>query len=101
MELFRNADFNFLGQKWWFVLLSLALIIAGIASIVVHHGLFYSFDFHGGTQTEIRWNGTPPIPKIRGVISSKLQGVTVVAAHGPDGSNEVIVSTALSSRENL
>ena len=101
MELFKNADFDFLGKKWWFILPSLALIVAGLGSIVAQHGLLYGIDFRGGTQTEIRWNGTPPIGDIRHAISSKLQGVTVVAAHGTDGSNEVIVSTALSPQENV
>jgi preprotein translocase subunit SecF len=101
MELFRNADFDFLGKKWWFILPSLALIVAGLGSIVAQHGPLYGIDFKGGTQTEIRWDGTPPIGNIRSAISSKLQGVTVVAAHGTGGSNEVNVSTALSPDENV
>lgn len=100
MELFGNADLDFLGRKWWFILPSLALILAGLSSIAAQHGLLYSIDFKGGTQTEIRWDGTPPIGNIRSAISSKLQGVTVVAAHGTGGSNEVIVSTAFSPHEN-
>jgi len=100
MELFKNADFYFLGRKWWFILPSLALILAGLSSIAARHGLMYGIDFKGGTQTEIRWDGTPPIGSIRTAISSKLQGVMVVAAHGTGGSNEVIVSTALSPQEN-
>ena len=101
MELFKNADFDFLGKKWWFILPSLALIVVGLASIVVQHGLLYSIDFKGGTQTEIRWDGNPPIGKIRSAISSKLRGVTVVPAQGTGGTNEVIISTELSSQENV
>lgn len=101
MELFKNADFDFLGRKWWFIPPSLALIVAGLGSIVAQHGLLYGIDFKGGTQTEIRWDGTPPIGNIRSAVSSKLQGVTVVEAHGTGGSNEVIVSTALSPQENV
>src|SRR5260370_33206215 len=100
MELLRNEDFHFLGKKWWFLLPSLALTVAGLASIVAQHGLLYGVDFKGGTQTAIRWDGTPPIGNIRSAISSKLQGVTVVAAHGTGGSNEVIVSTALLTQVN-
>jgi preprotein translocase subunit SecF len=60
MELFKNADFDFLGKKWWFILPSLVLIVAGLGRIAAQHGLLYSIDFKGGTQTEIRWEGTPP-----------------------------------------
>lgn len=100
MELFRKADFDFLGKKWWFILPSLALIIAGTASLIAQHGVLYGVDFRGGTYTEIRWEGVPPVEAIRSAISSKLQAVTVVAAHGLNGSNEVIVSTALSPQQN-
>lgn len=100
MELFKNADFDFLGRKWWFILPSLAPILAGLSSIAARHGLLYGIDFKGGTQTEIRWDGTPPIGNIRSAISSKLRGVTVVAAHSTGGSNEVIVSTGLSPQED-
>jgi preprotein translocase subunit SecF len=100
MELFKNADFDFLGKKWWFILPSLALIVVGLGSIVAQHGLSYGIDFKGGTRTEIRWEGMPPIGNIRSALSSKLRGVTVVAAHGAGGTNEVIVSTALSPQQN-
>ena len=101
MELFKNAKVDFLGRKWWFILPSLALIIAGIGSIIARRGLLYSIDFKGGSQMEIRWDGVPTIDNIRTAVSSKLKGVTVVAAHGVDGSNEVIVSIELPARSSL
>jgi preprotein translocase subunit SecF len=80
---------------------SLALIVIGLASIFAQHGLLYNIDFKGGTQTEVRWDGMPPIGNIRDAVSSKLRGVTVVAAHGAGGTNEVFISTGLSSQENV
>ena len=92
MELFRNVQFDFLGRKWWFILPSLVLMLAGIASLVVNGGPKYSIDFLGGTMAEIRWEGAPPIEQIRAALSPKLRGVSVVAAHDLTGSNEVLVS---------
>lgn len=100
MELFKNADFDFLGKKRWFIIASLALIVAGLASIVAQHGLLYGIDFRGGTYMEVQWEGVAPIEAIRSAISSKLKGVAVVAAHGPNGSNEVVVSTGLAPQQN-
>jgi hypothetical protein len=31
--LFKNVDFDFLGKKWWFILPSLALIVAGLRAL--------------------------------------------------------------------
>src|SRR5262245_51488407 len=92
MEIFRYVHFDFLGRKWWFILPSLVLMLAGIASLIVNGGPQYSIDFLGGTMAEIRWEGAPPIEQIRAALSPKLRGVSVVAAHDLTGSNEVLVS---------
>jgi preprotein translocase subunit SecF len=101
MELFRNTHFDFLGRKWWFILPSLILILAGLASIVARGGPLYSIDFKGGAEMEVRWDGTPPIERIRAAISARLKGVSVLAGHDLTGSNEVIISAAIPAGEDL
>lgn len=95
MELFRDSHFDFLGRKWWFILPSLILILAGLVSIIAHGGPLYSIDFKGGAQMEVRWETAPPIERIRAAVSSRLTGVSVVAAHDLTNSNEVLVSAKL------
>jgi preprotein translocase subunit SecF len=95
MELLRDSHFDFLGRKWWFILPSLILILAGLVSIVAHGGPLYSIDFKGGAQMEVRWETAPPIERIRAAVSSGLTGVSVVAAHDLTNANEVLVSATL------
>jgi preprotein translocase subunit SecF len=96
MELFNDTHFDFLGRKWWFILPSLVLIFAGLASLILKGGPRYGIDFQGGAVMEGRWEGTPPIDRIRAVVSSRLSGVSVVAAHdlagAGFGANEVLIS---------
>ncbi len=92
MELFRNTRFDFLGRKWWFILPSLVLTLAGLASLLVNGGPRYSIDFSGGAVMDVRWDGAPPVERIRAAVASRLKGVSVVAAHDLSGSNEVLVS---------
>src|ERR1700730_8958558 len=101
MELFRDAHFDFLGREWWFILPSLILILAGIASLLVKRGPLYSIDFKGGAQMEVRWEGTPPVERIRAAVSSRLRGVSVVAAHDLNGTNEVLISAELPAGGDL
>ena len=101
MELFRDTRFDFLGRKWWFILPSLILTFAGLASFLVKGGPRYSIDFQGGALMEVRWEGTPPIERIRAAVSSRLSGVSVVAAHDLTGSNEVLVSAELPAEGDL
>jgi preprotein translocase subunit SecF len=101
MELFRDTHFDFLGRKWWFILPSLIFILAGIASLLVKRGPLYGIDFKGGAQMEVRWEGTPPVERIRAAVSSRLKGVSVVAAHDLNGSNEVLISAELPAAGDL
>jgi preprotein translocase subunit SecF len=101
MELFRDTHFDFLGRKWWFILPSSILILAGLVSMVAHGGPLYSIDFKGGAQMEVRWDAAPPIERIRAAVSSRLTGVSVVAAHDLTNSNEVLVSAELPARADL
>ena len=101
MELFKDVHFDFLGRKWWFILPSLILTLAGLASISIRGGLLYGIDFKGGAEMEVRWEGTPPIDRIRAAVSSRLKGASVMAAHNLAGSNEVLVSAELPAGEDL
>jgi preprotein translocase subunit SecF len=101
MELFRDTCFDFLGRKWWFILPSLILTLAGLVSLLVNGGPRYSIDFLGGAVMDVRWEGVPPIERIRAAVSSRLTGVSVVAAHDLTGSNEVLVSAEAPAQEDL
>jgi preprotein translocase subunit SecF len=92
MELFKDTRFDFLGRKWLFILLSLVLTAAGLVSLIAKGGPKYSIDFLGGAVMDVRWEGVPPIERIRAVLSSRLTGVSVTVAHDLMGSNEVLVS---------
>jgi preprotein translocase subunit SecF len=101
MELSRDTRIDFLGRKWWFILPSLIFTLAGLVSLLVNGGPRYGIDFTGGAVMDVRWEGAPPIDRIRAAVSSRLSGVSVVAAHDLTGSNEVLVSTEAPALEDL
>ena len=68
MELFKDTHFDFIGRKWWFILPSLLLILAGVASLVANGGPRYGIDFTGGAVVDVRWEGPPPIERIRAAV---------------------------------
>jgi preprotein translocase subunit SecF len=101
MELFKDTRFDFLGRKWWFILPSLILTLAGLASLLVKGGPLYSIDFQGGALMDVRCDTAPPIERIRAAVSTRLPGVSVVAAHDLTGSDEVLVSTQVPAEGDL
>ena len=94
MELFKDTQSDFLGRKWWFILPSLVLLFAGLASLVAKGGPRYGIDFLGGAVLEVRWEGPPPMERIRAAVDARLNGVSVVEAHdlAAAGANEVLLS---------
>ena len=66
MELFKNTNFDFLGKKWPFIILSLVLTAAGIDSLIMKGGPRYGIDFRGGALVTVRFAQRPPVEKVRG-----------------------------------
>src|SRR6202795_3676202 len=91
MELFKDTSFDFLRRKWWFILPSLVLTLTGVASLILKGGPRYSIDFRGGAVMDVRGENSPPVERIRAALWSRLNGVSVVAAHDLTGSNEVLI----------
>lgn len=102
MEIFKNTNFDFLGYKWPFIIASLVLSVAGIASILIHGGLRYGIDFKEGLQMTVKWDGPPPEDKIRAALSKKISGeVSVQPFTDLAAKNEVVVGTERMSERQM
>ena len=99
MELFRNTNIDFLGKKWIFIGLSLALTAAGFASWIAKGGLKYGIDFTGGANVTVKFAMKPPVDKIRSVISAQIPGE--ISVQEITGQNEVVIGTGLKSDVEL
>jgi preprotein translocase subunit SecF len=65
VELFRDANVDWLGKKWYFLGFSLIFSVAGVLSMLFWHGLPLGVDFKGGTQIRVQFDGTPNEDHIR------------------------------------
>lgn len=74
MEIFRNTKFDFLRWKWVAIGASLALMGAGLVSLVVKGDRLYGIDFRGGAIMEVAWAGQPPVQRMRTALAAKLGG---------------------------
>ncbi len=72
MEFFKHSDFDFLGKKWPFIILSLILTAAGFISLAVKGGPRYGIDFRGGALITVSFANRPPVDKVRAALSGKL-----------------------------
>ena len=60
MEIFKQTNFDFLGNKWPFIIASLVLTVAGFASLGIKGGPRYGIDFRGGALMDVKFSGPPP-----------------------------------------
>ncbi|MBP7341487.1 MAG: protein translocase subunit SecF [Deltaproteobacteria bacterium] len=91
MEFIKpGTHFNFVGKMKIAAVISAALIVVSILSVVLHGGLNFGIDFAGGTVIQIKFSKATPIEGIRKAFA----GINVADAVIQEiGGNEVIVRT--------
>jgi preprotein translocase subunit SecF len=104
MEIFKQTNFDFLGKKWPFIWLSLALTIIGVISLAVKGGPRYGIDFTGGALMDVNFKQRPPAEAIRAALHKSIPGEIEVQevsnSQGAGGSQEVLITTGVRD-ENL
>jgi preprotein translocase subunit SecF len=103
MELFKQTNIDFLKWRMPALGLSLALILAAVASLAIK-GPNYGIDFRGGTLVYVNFASQPPVPEIRQVMQQRVGGdvsvTTLGDASGGHG-NEVVIGTELRDEKSL
>lgn len=95
MELFHEPRIDWMGKKWYFIGLSIPLLLAGLISIAVHKGLVYGIDFRGGTEVTVKFAKDPDLDGIRKQLDqANLRGATLQQI-GAQSDHEVIVGLDL------
>jgi preprotein translocase subunit SecF len=95
MNFFKQVDLDWMGKAKYFFGLSGLLLLAGVASITAHHGLFYGIDFKGGTVVDVRFAAPPPVDTIRnGMTQQGISNFTIVPVSdiASPNSNEVLIN---------
>ncbi len=94
MELFRNANIDWLGKKWYFLGFSLIFSVAGVLSMLFWHGIPKGVDFKGGTLVYVKFDSTPNEDHIRQAMDAAgIHGARITRisdAFGKAGNEEVI-----------
>ena len=94
MRLLSKTNINFISKQKFTTLLSIALIIAGIASLIMKGGPLLSIDFTGGTVAQVKFDKDVELTSLRSTLSEYgFKGAEIVEFGSPD---EVLIKTQLS-----
>jgi preprotein translocase SecF subunit len=91
MEIFKNTKFDFLGKKWPFIIVSLLLTAAGLASLAIKGGPRYGIDFTGGALMDVSFIKRPPAEEIRSALHKRVSGE--IEVQEISNSQEVLISS--------
>ncbi len=99
MEIFKQTNFDFLGKKWPFIILSLVLTAAGLLSLWIKGGPRYGIDFTGGALMDVNFIKRPPAEAIRSALRKKISGE--IEVQEVSNSQEVLISTGARDEQAL
>src|SRR5579872_2043702 len=100
MEFFHDPKIDWMGKKWYFISVSLAVLVAGIISIIAHRGLIYGIEFRSGTQVTVKFSKLPNIEAIRHELNTeKLRGATIQSI-GASADHQVMIELPLATNES-
>lgn len=91
MEIFKQTNFDFLGKKWPFIILSLVLTAAGLVSLALKGGPKYGIDFNGGALMDVNFIKRPTAEAIRSALRQKILGE--IEVQEVSNTQEVLIST--------
>ena len=93
MQIFHNANFNFVRWRWHAIALSWIIVLAGLL-VVWQKGMPLGVEFSGGTIVIVRFDREPDIQQVRAALDRGLPGSgqnAIVQRYGDAGARQVMV----------
>ncbi|GAB4300372.1 MAG: hypothetical protein Kow0098_27640 [Ignavibacteriaceae bacterium] len=92
MRIFENLNFDFLGKRKLFYIISTSLFLIGVINVVLR-GLNFGIDFKGGTEIVLQFQKTIDIAEVRNSLENIGLGNIEVKTFG--GETGVLIRTEI------
>jgi preprotein translocase subunit SecF len=103
VELFRSANIDWLGKKWYFLSFSLIFSVAGVCSMLFWHGIPQGVDFKGGTQITVQFDKAPNEDAIHSALhAAGIHDERIQRIYDPSGksANDEIIALPLATAQD-
>jgi preprotein translocase subunit SecF len=95
MQIFHNANYNFIRWRWHAIVLSLVVIGAG-AAVMFTRGLPLGIDFSGGTFLIVQFEQPVGEDQVRNAVNA-IPGDKVVQQYGDPAQRQIVIRMPLAS----
>jgi len=92
-----GINIDFIGKRKIAFILSLALIVISIGTLVVHRGPRYGIDFAGGTLVQVKFEAPVTIDGIKSGLQSMELAASAVQQFGQAADNEYLIRTEVTT----
>jgi preprotein translocase subunit SecF len=99
MQFFHETHIHFVKHRNRAYLISLALIVAGLVSLIIKGGPNLSIDFEGGTLVQLRFDEHVPISEVRDAVIAAGYGGGQIQQFG--SLNEYLITVERISEEGM
>jgi len=82
MQIFVNANYDFVGKRKWFYVASAGFMVLSLATILFHGGLNYGIDFTGGALVQVRYDKPASVDLVRKGLDEIKLGNAVIQQFG-------------------
>ena len=88
-----GININFIGKRKIAFVLSLAMILISIGSLLVNRGPRYGIDFAGGTLVQVKFDASVPIDQIKSGLATMELAASAVQQFGQADDHEFLIRT--------
>jgi preprotein translocase subunit SecF len=81
-QIFVHPNYDFVGKRRWFYIVSGALVLCSLLSIAAHGGLNYGIDFTGGSVMQVRYDKPVTVAEVRRGLDEIKLGSAVIQQFG-------------------
>jgi preprotein translocase subunit SecF len=95
----QKTDIKFISLRYWAFAISAALILVGVASLILKGGPNYGIDFAGGTLLQVKFVNPLSIDQIREALNELDLGDSLIQQFGERKDNEVLIRVEKSTSD--
>ena len=88
-----DININFVGKRKIAFIVSLAMILISISSLVIHKGPNYGIDFAGGTLVQIKFDAPVKLADIKSGLATVNLGKSSIQGFGEQTEHEYLIRT--------